>query len=249
MDIVYVIGGGKSSHGDIEMRMSLRSICKHGIGIGKVIVAGTPPDWLSKEVVQVCVSDCFGYKHNNILRCLENVVAKGLVKGDFLYSSDDHFYLRPVDFASYPVFRKDGDFKSKVAKDDPHFRYHKSLSDTRKLLMRHGLPHENYSQHCNTHFNAETFDIFHNLIEESYELPFGTEPTSLLMNCWQTMDNPPRVVDRTDAKLCRPYATAKEIKERLGDRHCFSIGDGIFEGRGIVEFFKEEFPDKCVFEM
>ena len=76
MDIVYVIGGGKSSHGDIEMRMSLRSICKHGIGIGKVIVAGTPPDWLSKEVVQVCVSDCFGYKHNNILRCLENVVAK-----------------------------------------------------------------------------------------------------------------------------------------------------------------------------
>ena len=63
------------------------------------------------------------------------------------------------------------------------------------------------------------------------------------------MDNPPRVVDRTDSKLCRPYATAKEIKERLGDRHCFSIGDGIFEGRGIVEFFKEEFPDKCIFEM
>lgn len=249
MDIVYVIGGGKSSHHDIEMRMSLRSICKYGDGIGKVIVAGSPPDWLSKEAVQVCVSDKFSYKHNNIIRCLQNVVLKGLVDGDFLYSSDDHFYLKPVDFETYPVFLKERQLPATVIKNDPHFKYHTSLSDTRRLLKRNGLPYANYSQHCNTHFHTELFYRFSSLIEASYGLPFGTEPTSLLMNGWQSLADAPKVIERTDAKMCRPYATSDELRKRLGDRHCFSIGDGIFQGRGIIEFFKEEYPDKCVFEM
>ena len=52
MDIVYILGTG-SKHDNIELRMSLRSICKYGQNIGRVIVAGDPVDWLSDDVVKI----------------------------------------------------------------------------------------------------------------------------------------------------------------------------------------------------
>ena len=73
MDILYVIGRG-SQKNNLELRMSLRSICKYGKNIGKVIVAGTPPKWLSDEAEKLVVQDRYSYKHQNILLCIEKAV-------------------------------------------------------------------------------------------------------------------------------------------------------------------------------
>ena len=245
MDILYVIGkNGPRNH--MELRMSLRSICKYGKNIGNLIVAGFPPKWLSDEVVKITIGDKYSYKHSNILRCIEQIVDMGLLNGDFLYSSDDHFYCRDVDFDNYPYYIK-GNLRNYVALNDPFYRYHKSLYDTRCLLTKYGYPTKNYSQHCNTHMNAEIIKEIKDLIHESYTLPFGVEPTSLIMNVWQTKDNPPPLEHREDMKFIHAESPS-EIYIQLNGRDCFSISDKVLVNEKILNFFNDEFPNPCIFE-
>ena len=245
MDILYVIGkSGPKNH--LELRMSLRSICKYGKNIGNVIVAGFIPDWLSDEVVKIPIGDKYSYKHSNILRCIENVVDMGIVDGDFLYSSDDHFYCKDVDFDNYPYYIK-GNLRNYVAVNDPYYRYHKSLYDTRCLLTKYGYPTKNYSQHCNTHMSSDIIKEIKELIHESYNLPFGAEPTSLIMNVWQTKENPPPIEHRDDMKILHAECLA-EIRCQLNGRECFSIGNRAATNTGITMFFNEEYSYPCIFE-
>ena len=245
MDILYILGSG-SQKDNLELRMSLRSIAKYGTNIGKVIVAGSPAKWLSDNIVKVPIEDRYSYKHQNILHCIETCIDKGIVEGEFLYSSDDHFYVKPVDFNNYPYFFK-CDLRRAVNKTDPFYQYHKSLYDTRKLCEKYGLPTGNYSQHCNTHMNTEVFKACREIIHESYKLPYGVEPTSILMNVWQTMPNPPKIEEREDVKVLAA-SSIDEIYEQIGERDCFSIGDSVFNQRAIYDFFKIEYDIKSIFE-
>ncbi len=245
MDILYIVGDG-SRFNNLELRMSLRSICKYGTNIGKVIVAGNPPQWLSDKVIKIKIEDKYTYKHQNILSCIENVIDMELVHGDFLYSSDDHFYCRPVDFANYPYFVK-GELRRTFNLTDTFWQYHQSLYDTRKLCQKYNLPAMDYSQHCNTHMNTDVFRSIRNIIHESYKLPYGVEPTSIIMNAWQTLPNPPKLTPRKDIKITEAD-TVESILEQIGDRDCFSISDGVFKQEAMSVFFCEEFPIKTVFE-
>ncbi|MBO6031815.1 MAG: hypothetical protein J6Q22_10205 [Prevotella sp.] len=245
MDIVYVVGKG-SKHDNLELRMSLRSIAKFGKNVGNVIVVGMSPKWLSDNIIKVEVEDKYVYKHSNILMCIEKVVELGLVQGDFLYSSDDHFYCKHVDFNQYPYFLK-GELRDKVFNCDPYYRYHKSLVDTRELCNKYGFQTRDYSQHCNTHMNAEVIAEIKPVIQESYRLPFGVEPTSLIMNAWQTRHNAPEVIKREDVKILYAENLA-DLWRRIGDRDCFSIGDSLFNGSAIRNFFKQTYSNKSPFE-
>lgn len=245
MDIVYVIGTG-SKNDNLELRMSLRSITKYGHNINRVIVVGDPPKWLSDDVIKVQVPDKYVYKHSNILMCIEKVVDLGLVEGDFLYSSDDHFYCRDVDFENYPYYLK-GILRKTVNNLDPFYNYHKSLCDTRMLCQKHGLPVRNYSQHCNTHMHSEVIKRIKPILRESYGFPFGVEPTSIVMNAWMTFPNAPSVVKRDDVKILQAKSIA-DIWEQIGDRDCFSIGDSAFSGKAMMSFFKEEYESRSLYE-
>lgn len=245
MDVLYVIGSG-SQQKNLELRMSLRSISKYAKNIGKVVVAGRPPQWLSKEVVKVPVEDRFTYKHPNILNCIEKVVDKGIINGEFLYSSDDHFYVNYVDFDNYPYYIK-GELRQTIAPSDPYYQYHKSLYDTRMLCVKHQFPTQNYSQHCNTHMHAEVIKEIRPVIHESYLLPFGVEPTSLIMNAWQTREDAPKVELREDVKITRA-PNVRSIYEQIGHRDCFSISDSVFYHKAIYDFFGLEYGIKSIFE-
>lgn len=245
MQILYVVGDG-SPRDNLELRMSLRSIAKYGKNITGVSVVGKPPKWLSPEVSTLEVEDRYSYKHQNILSCIEKAVEAGLVEGDFLYSSDDHFYVKPVDFAEYPYFMKK-ELRTSYQRIDPFYKYHRSLYDTRKLLEKHNLPTMNYAQHCNTHMHTDIIKEMLPIIHESYEMPFGAEPTSLIMNVWQTKPNRPPVVYRKDVKVRRANTVA-DIYDAIGDRDCFSIADSLFMYSAIFTFFKKEFPTPCKYE-
>jgi len=246
ISIVYIVGT-ESRHEDIELRMSLRSIAKHGSGVSKVIVAGHPPRWLSKEVVGLEVEDKYDYKHSNILLCIEKVVERGMVKGDFLYSSDDHFYVKDVDFSHYPYYIKSENLRDFVYQGDSFYYYHKSLVDTRRILLSHNLPAKDYSQHCNTHMSADVIKDNISLIHDTYFLPYGAEPTSLIMNAWSVRPDAPRTTPRKDLKISYAY-DYKDLKEKIGDNECFSIGDAIFNCKSALDFFHRHYPDKCIFE-
>ena len=245
MDILYILGNG-SKHNNLELRMSLRSIAKYGSNIGKVIVAGHPASWLSDAVIKVDVEDKYSYKHSNILACIEKVIDMGLVHGDFLYSSDDHFYVKPVDFNKYPVYYK-CELRATCNRTDPYYQYHKSLYDTRMLLKKYGLPFINYSQHCNTHMHTEVFKDIRHIIHESYNFPFGVEPTSIIMNAWQSYPNPPKAIRRKDIKILTG-GNIDFIYTQINDRDCFSIGDSAFIGGAMTEFFEREYSIKSIFE-
>lgn len=245
MEILYVIGEG-SKRDNLELRMSLRSICKYASNVSKVVVVGSPPSWLSDEVVKLEVKDIYDCKHKNILFCIEAAIARDLVRGDFLYSSDDHFYVKPVDFNHYPYFIK-RELRRTCHRSDYYYRYHRSLYETRNLLLRHSLPTMDYSQHCNTHMNADIFKSMLPLVHESYDIPYGAEPTSLIMNVWQTRPNPPPLQKRFDLKI-RQAKTIREIYDQIGDRDSFSISDSVYENQAIFDFFQKEYPEKCRFE-
>ena len=245
MDIVYVIGNG-SQKDNLELRMSLRSIARFGSNIGKVIVVGKPPKWLSDEALKVDVEDKYTYKHSNILLCIEEVVDRGVVKGDFLYSSDDHFYVKAIDFDNYPVYLK-GELRKSVSTMDPYYKYHKSLVDTRMLCEKHGLPAMNYSQHCNTHMNAEVIKEIKPILHESYCLPYGVEPTSIIMNAWQTKPDAPTPVKREDVKILNANSLL-DIWKQIGDRDCFSISDSALRGKPMKTFLNNEYCIKSIFE-
>lgn len=245
MDIVYVVGR-KERENYLNLRMSLRSINRFGSGIDKVIVVGFPPKWLSTKVIARVVPDRYLYKHSNILFCLEQVVAEGLVQGDFLYSSADHFYVKPVDFNSYPVYIK-GELRRNANKSDSHYQYHRSLYDTYLLCVKHGLPTLNYAQHCNTHMHSEVIKDIHDIILESYDFPYGVEPTSIVMNAWQTSAGAPKSQKRTDLKLASAESVG-EILIGIGENECFSIADSIYNNRAIYDFFHTEYPIKSIYE-
>lgn len=245
MDLLYVIGKG-SKRGNLELRMSLRSICKYAKNIGKVVVAGAPPEWLSDEVIKLEVADKYQYKHSNILLCIEEAVTQGLLDGEFLYSSDDHFYCKPVDFDNYPYYYKCA-LRSQAFRIDPHYKYHKSLVDTRELCLKYGLPTDNYEQHCNTHMHSDIIKGIIEIIHESYLLPYGVAPTSLIMNAWQMIGNPPQCIKRKDLKLL-VAESLNDIYEKIGDRDSFSIGDSVFRTTAMADFFAHEYGEPCRFE-
>ena len=247
MDILYIIGRG-SKHDNIELRMSLRSICKYGKGIDRIIVAGYPCDWLSDEVLKVPVPDKYGRKHLNIMNCIQHVVDTGIIDGEFLYSSDDHFYVKPTDFSNYPYYAKSNELKKFAIKGERCYGYHLSLAQTRLLLEKYGLPIINFEQHCNTHMHARVIRNFRGLIDESYLLERGAAPTSLVMNAWLTTDYAPHnIIKRYDLKI-KGASTVEELKAQIGDRECFSIGDALFACSALQDYFGQEFPNKCRYE-
>lgn len=247
MDILYIVGTG-SKHDNIELRMSLRSICKYGKNVGRVIVAGYPPSFLSDEVIKIPVPNKFQRKHLNLVYCIQQVVNKGVVTGDFLYSSDDHFYVKNVDFDNYPIFFKRTELRNHATPGEKHYGYHLSLKQTRETLEKFHLPIVNFEQHCNTHMNAEVIKESGELIEASYKMERGCAPTSLFMNAWMTRPGGPKTFSkRSDIKM-RAEKTVREIRERIGAAECFSIGDAAFSTPALMEFFKEEFPAPCKYE-
>lgn len=247
MDILYIVGTG-SKHDNIELRMSLRSICKYGKGVGRVIVAGDPPEWLSDEVVQVPIPVKYSRKHHEMMNRVQHCVDFGIVDGEFLCSSDDHFYVKPVDFDHYPYYFKAVQLRDTAVLGERCYGYHLSLKQTRELLQRHKLPIGNFEQHCNTHMHAKIFRDYKALMDESFLLERGSPPTTLAMNAWLTTGYAPKeFVKREDVKV-NMANTVADIRAQIKGSECFSIGDSLFATNAIMDFFKEEYPDKCRFE-
>lgn len=247
MDILYILGTG-SKHDNIELRMSLRSICKYGTGIDKVVVAGDPVDWLSEAVIKVPIPVKYKRKHHEMMNRVQYCVENGILEGEFLISSDDHFYVKPTDFNNYPYYVKSPQLTGRVVKGERFFNYHMSMLQTRLLLERYKMPIINFEQHCNTHAHARVVKEFKKLIDESYGLERGSPPTTLIMNAWMTTDYAPKeLVGRHDLKI-RKVQSIEELRRMIANIECFSISDSIFENNVIMDFFNEEFPDKCIYE-
>lgn len=247
MDIMYVVGT-KSEADNIELRCSLRSIAKNGINLGNVYVVGYDPGFLSDEVVFIPHKDTHDLKAANILDCINYAAMNSDISTEFLYSSDDHFYIKPTDFNNYPYYNKRYINKpwTTMLPTFAQIRgvsgsYYKQLALTRHFLIQHNLPTYNWANHANTHFNKYYMGQMQGLISDALNnSPCCIEPTCLMLN-YQYSIMPFPYIERVDVKCFNTIDPVKLTGE------CFSTSN-FKKTSNMYDQLVNLFPDKCRFE-
>lgn len=245
MDILYIVGPpGLSKHGNQELRWSLRSVAKYARNVGRVIVAGYPPPWLSDAVVKHDVLDRPGeFKFRRIWRCAFAVIDAGLLKGEFLVSFDDNFYTAPVDVDATPFWRRRPElltFKEQRSGGD---NYRRSIAETRRCLIAGGYPINDCACHRNTRLHAADAEAARALDERFQDSPHH----------WLGLDLEAVFVNVRAKREAIRFADAKDWKCEKFDANAvasgqFSIGDGAFDDPKFRAYMDAEFGVPCVYE-
>lgn len=244
IDVLYVVGDG-SKHDNQELRWSLRSIAKYGRNIRRVIVAGSPPDWLSDEVVRCPITQQGSWKAQRMIYTELEAVRKADIHGHFLVSADDHFYINAVDMARHPFYIQNWVLPVKWTSgkiDYETLRYRDCLRNTHNFLSSIGYPTVCFSSHINAHFHAELMMANRELFEVAYKLGNGLESFSLMQNIWLKECPELPLVYRHDRKFL------SKMGDMRGTADCFSIGDGMFDNWQFLEFMDLNFGEKCRYE-
>ena len=245
MDILYVIGRG-STWANNELKYSLRSLEKNCKNVGRIFIVGYCPDFIDKKKVTfIPVDDEQDCKHKNIMRCIEVAVEQSNISDDFLYSSDDHFYILPTDFDNYPFFRKPVEMPESY---DNCNAYHKTLASTRMVFEAAGLTTYNFSWHGNTHFNKTLFNEpqFAAIRKISYYMQLGCEPSILMLNYWLSK-RPFEITDRADRKFGKEV-DRDGFMQGIEGRECISCASDVTKSY-IRTYLAETFPDKSKYEL
>lgn len=251
MDILYSLGEG-SKWNNNELKYSLRSIAKFGKNVKNIYVVGYNPGFLSDKVIFISKENLYDSKHKNILDAIVYAVDNCNIDNEFLYSSDDHFYIKETDFDNYPYFVK-GQLISKIIQSPKMRRkiksrsYFKSLIDTRNCLLNEHFTTYDFSWHGNTHLSREGIEKARLLIQKSFvESKYGYEPTCLILNTIYSSVNKFPIVFRNDLKIGN-ISSIDDLINKIGNRECFSISDRVI-GKGISEYLYHLFPEKCIYE-
>lgn len=245
MDILYIVGPpGLSKHGNQELRWSLRSVAKYARNVGRVIVAGYPPDWLSDAVVRHEVLDRPGeFKFRRIWRCAFAVIDAGLLKGEFLVSFDDNFYTAPVDVDATPFWMRRPALLPFGTQRSGGENYRRSIAETRRRLLAAGYPIVDCACHCNTRLHAEDAAAARAL-DDAGGGPhhwLGLDLEATFVNIRAKREPGIVFTHRKDWK-CEKYEQAAV------DAGQFSIGDGAFDDPAFVGYMAREFGAPCVYE-
>lgn len=243
MDILYTLGDG-SHWNDNELKYSLRSIARFASGVGEVYLIGThKPAFVGERVKFLKHSGNQG-SSRNILAAI-TAACEYFQLGDFLLCADDHFYVKPANFDRYPVYLKADELPDKLSSGIyGDATYTRTLVNTRMLLDAAKLPHRNYAQHANTHFNGKRWLSLGPLLYLAQALENGVEATCLYLNAFGS--SYPEPVRRKDCKICHAK-NAQDVAAQIGERECFSIYDSAIS-EGVSDYLAAMFPDKCKYE-
>lgn len=230
MDILYVIGNHLSEWYNNELRYSLRCLDKNGLNVGRVFVVGYRPPFLNPDTVTfIPCKDETHVKHYNILHCIEQAVKQTdigtLNGGDFLYSSDDHFYVQPTNFDKYPHYWRGVELPTEAKTE-----YQRTLFSTRELLQTCGLPTYHLAWHGNTWFNRNAFleRRFELIRQFAQTMPDGCEPTCLMLN-YMIGTGRLKIEDFTYREDCKlgASATTEGVVFTAQQREVISANDNI----------------------
>lgn len=244
MDVLYLIGPD-SGHDNCELRWSLRSLARFAANLGRVVVAGYPPPWLSGEVVRVPLDDApagvskFRYMWNKCFAAIDS----GAVSGEFLVSGDDHFYSAPVDLDATPLWYRRPCIPPYERQDRGGKHYRQSLAATRETLIAAGYPARDCASHCNFRIDATDASVVRRLADES-DAPFrerGLDLCSMFCNVRAMRQAPLPWKYRPDLKLDRFDADAVATGQ-------FSIDDAAFADPAFVQYMEAQFGTPCRFE-
>lgn len=264
-DILYVVKPEEGSSYE-DLRLSLRSVAKNCLNVGKVYLIGAEPSWLNKQSV-VCMPyiDHFERKHKNILDSIMFAVkhldvGSGVPHGMFMYSSDDHFYVQektnmewgfsPVWFCGNIHNSKDIEAAEKSGKGANGWLH--SMVGTRAVLTMHNHNTLMFSQHANTWFSRELMEEggFGKLVASAQASEWGCEPSCLMGNYMLTR-HPEWIGEvkyRKDVKISNDMVDAKELAEVFySGRECISGSPKAANGM-MIKRLRQMFVEKCKYE-
>lgn len=265
-DILYVLKKSNKSEYE-DLRYSLRSVAKNCFNVGTIYLVGEIPEWIKKSAV-VCIphEDNYVRKHKNILDAITYAVAHSEVgknnqHGMFMYSSDDHFYVKEktnMEWGALPMWYGGDIHSSKdladMEKRGEHINnWFKSMAATRAILQLNNLNCLMFSQHANTWFSRELMEEgrFGKLVNEAQtSTEYGCEPSCLMGNYMLTR-HPEWIEElkyRKDVKIPDEKMNAEELLRIMNsDRECVSGSDMAAAG-DLMRALKRMFPDKCKYE-
>ena len=250
-DIVYIVGDGAKDIDDRPLRWSLRSLAKHARNVGRVIVVGHIPDWLSAEVVKVPnEAQWKESKHWNILDSEIKAVRTLGLDEPFLYSSDDHYLVADADMDAWPRYCKPGELPTEASlrkKGIPPSMYTMSLLKTRNALSREGLAVRRYPVHLNTWMDPALVDDVAAFVDKYRRVSvFGLEPQSIWGSLWEKRNPDAKwTAYAHDGKVRRPADVEAKIAAGLP---AFSTTDSAERDPKFVAWMDARFPDKSKWE-
>ena len=254
MDVLYVVGDG-SNWNNNELRYSLRSIAKHGIGLGRVFIIGSIPYFVNQDKV-TCISfadDPAGTPANNVFRkirfAIENVKE---LSNPFLLSSDDHFFVRPTDFGNYPIFHKGASMP--IKKEDINSgrfgdaRYTTTMVETAKLMKKYKLDTHYFEGHTNKLYDKDAWQYLCDIgfFKEAEKVTGGISTNAPMAAAYLKLHPDVKPEYRKDIKI-GSFKDQEELLRQIGTSNSFSIRDAAITS-GIGGYLNTLFPDKCDFE-
>lgn len=239
MTLLYIVGTG-SKHDNVELRWSLRSVAKFARGVSRIVVAGTPPGWLSDDVER------FEYRQH-LVRTNRNIPDTALaaikvlgLKGDVVLAYDDCILTAETDFTALPLLCRGWSLPKETSSDNGYF---KALVETRKFLLDNGLPCVDFEQHAFKVFSADAilrrFDLVRKSVDES---AYGVTADCLFCNLTLAEDPRRPVRFRADVKL------RKMTEADLSAGFCTSFSDAAFDDPSFVPLMNRHFGNLCRYE-
>lgn len=255
MDVVYVIGTGSKWQNN-ELRYSLRSICKFAKNLGDVYIVGDQlPDFIEPSSVKFLqVKDAAQGRPQYNCALKIRYLFENTDVDRFLLSSDDHFFIRPVNFDQWPLHYKGKELPRDDTKGVGSARYTRAMAYTRRFMERHLLDLRFWEGHTNKLYtraaweyltNGEIGEDFFRTMEAS---PYGicvNSPMQAVIYQQEAVYGRVNVWQRKDVKL--HHLNTPEDWELLKNTESFSIYDSAIS-TGVAGLLQVLFPEKCRFE-
>lgn len=251
VDILYVIGLG-SVNDDAELRFSLRTVGRHCKNVGRIVVSGDIPDFVSGPAVKVpCHDQSVCGKHWNMLYKIEQGIRMAEMKEPFLISCDDHFFTRDVDLRGWrQMMRREHIYtqESWSAENPKRLigKYQRAVAATGQILRENNLPDVDTVWHGDMWIDPKYLDDVLALANRYCSRSiYGFEPM-MLFEAFRRRDCPYGLSKLERDVKASSFDKAMEYSELYG---VFSTSDAAWKDGRLVKWFKENYPEKSRWEI
>jgi len=245
IDVLYLVGPPAADTRDYqELRWSLRSLAKFASGVGRVIVCGYPPDFLSDRVERFPNRNN-GERHKFLCQWRELFAAidAGVVSGEFLLAYDDNFYTKPVKADETPFWYRLDAIPPPALENRGGENYKRSLAATRSTLLDAGYGIVDAACHCNLRLDTADAETVRRLAsttvhKDAWEI--GLDIGAMFYNV-RMKRRPFAGTFRQDRKIFK--LTDADIADGQ-----FSSDAQTFNDSRFVDFMNREFKEPCIYE-
>jgi len=221
VDVVVPLSNG-SKWNDNELRYMLRSLEKYAVNLGRVVIVGRKPSWVT-GVTHIPMGDRHRRnKDANIIDKVRRAISQG-VSRRFVFASDDQFLVSPLDLATFPATRGRQELNSQTSS-----KWWERVKNTTDYLSSQGKPTVFYDTHLFQPYIAEQFEKA--VADAPYKDGIGMTINTLAMNGCQDVRSVPSGELR--GFVMRGY----------GD-------DALADPNGLKKLFADKFPSPSRYEL